>query len=607
MGINLDDIAGISALKILERYEGKNPYIKTMKSDYLKKGKVSFTNKQRNYIIDNHDKEPIYINRVIRITPYLGEELKTKYSLSFVPEKILIEYMLADDEKTFHIFGKLKRNQNLSEMYFIPKTQVIDDPYFEEKDIDVDFEPYDEILGQLTPPKKLYEHQKSGIKFLLSRDGCILADDMGLAKTMQSIIAALESGAERILIVCPASVKINWEREINLFCEQTTIIYGSHWKQAKFTIINHDILKNFHTLDKKEKYPDRDLVNAKFDLAIIDEAHNFKNHKSNRGKILTELCVKYGIPKVWLLTGTPIANRPMDFFNLLHIIKSPLAENWKYFAQRYCDGRKFFRTLKNGQRKQIWITDGASNLEELHLKTKNYILRRKKKDVLDMPEKNIIPVYQQLDDKGWEEYHQLWDEYLVERKRKKKKGTPDKDLVELGLLRKFIAMQGVKYTIEMVKNMLDYGEKVIIFTTYTEELKLLEEHFGSSCVVHYGGMTAKAKQKSVDDFQNKDSKKVFIGNIVSAGVGITLTEATNVVFNSFSWVPGELDQAEDRAWRLGQHNNVSVYYQLFENTVTTRMWQTIQSKRDVIDTIMGENADESALVDQFIDMINDEE
>jgi SNF2 family DNA or RNA helicase len=606
VGINLDDVAGFSALKILERYEGKNPYIKIMKNDYIKKGKVSFTNNQRNYIIKNHDKEPIYINRIVRITQYLGEELQKNHSLSFIPEKILIEYILADDDKTFHIFGKLKRNQELSEMYFIPKTQVYDDPYFEERDVDVDFDKYNEMIA----PKFIFDHQKKGIKFLLGRDGCILADDMGLGKTFQAIIAALESGAEKILVVCPSSVKINWEREINVFCNDTAIVNGSRWKTAKFTIINYDILKNFHTLydgrKKKPDFIDRRIVEEKFDLAIIDEAHYLKNYKSNRGKIMTEVCVKYDIPKVWLLTGTPIANKPKDFFNLLKLIKSPISNNFDFFAQRYCDAKKFFRTLKNGKRKQVTIADGASNLEELHLKTKNYILRRKKDEVLDMPEKNIIPVYQKLTDRGWDDYNQLWDDYLIERKAKKKRGTPDKDLVELGLLRKFIAMEAIPYTIEMVENMLEYDEKVIIFTTYTEELQALQEHFGKICVTHYGGMSQTAKQKSVDDFQSKETKKVFIGNIVSAGVGITLTEATNVVFNSFSWVPGELDQAEDRAWRLGQRNNVSVYYQLFEDTVTTRMWETIQNKRDVIDTIMGDTMDEAEIVNRFMDKFNDE-
>jgi SWI/SNF-related matrix-associated actin-dependent regulator 1 of chromatin subfamily A len=93
---------------------------------------------------------------------------------------------------------------------------------------------------------------------------------------------------------------------------------------------------------------------------------------------MVELSVKYNIDKVWLLTGTPVANRPMDYFNLLKIIKSPIAQNWKHYAVRYCEGKQFFRVLKNGQKKQIWLTDGASNLEELASKTKNIFLRRLK-------------------------------------------------------------------------------------------------------------------------------------------------------------------------------------------------------------------------------------
>jgi SWI/SNF-related matrix-associated actin-dependent regulator 1 of chromatin subfamily A len=308
-------------------------------------------------------------------------------------------------------------------MYWLPKTQVLDDPYYEKVEVDVDFDKYNEVLAKYD--KKLYKHQEEGIKFLLARNGAILADDMGLGKSIQSIIAALESGAKKILVVCPASVKINWEREINVFDKQTAIVNGFRWKEAKFTIINFDILKNYHTLDSdiKAATPEdpihvinRELVNAKFDLAIVDEAHALKDNKSIRGELMVELAVKYGIPKVWLLTGTPVANRPMDFFNLLKLIKSPIADNWKYFAQRYCDGRNIYRTLKNGKKRKIWITDGASNLDELAAKTRNTIIRRLKKDVLDMPDKVITPVYHELSNKSRDEYTMLWDNYLLERK-----------------------------------------------------------------------------------------------------------------------------------------------------------------------------------------------
>ena len=604
--INLDDIKGRSAMSLLEDYSGINPYLKKLRNEYLKNKKILLTEAQTKYIIENHDKEPILINKVIRISSYLGEELQKQDNLSFVPEKLLVEYILADSEKTYHVYGKLKQNQQQSKMYWLPKTQVFDDPYYEEINIEVDFTKYNDVLAK--DGKKLYKHQEEGIKFLLSRNGCILADDMGLGKSIQSIIAALESGAKNILVVCPSSVKINWKREIEVFCKDVTIVNGRKWDRAKFTIINFDILKNFHTIGDGKKKKDTDqvlelnrhIVNSRFDLAIVDEAHNLKNNKSIRGEIMVDLSVNHGIEKVWLLTGTPIANRPMDFFNLLKIIKAPIADNWHYFASRYCDAKKFFKTLKNGSRKQIWLTDGASNLEELSVKTRNLIIRRLKTDVLDMPDKVITPVYHELSDKGWKEYDMLWDEYLQKREKENKKGSIQRDLVELILLRKFIAMEAIPETIEMAENAIEMGKKVIIFTSFTDELNELAEHFGKLCVKHNGSMSDKDKQYSVDVFQNNPNIKAFIGNIKSAGVGITLTEATVVIFNSFDWVTGNNEQAEDRAFRIGQKNNVNVFYQLFINTISTRMWNVLKNKKDIISTIMG---DAKLSVDEILEIM----
>jgi len=611
--INLDDIRGRSAITLLESYDGINPYLKRLKVDYMKNKKLALTDNQSRYIVENHEREPLFINRIVGITSYLGEELKKLDDLSFTPEKVLIEFILAETDKSFHIYGKLKQNQKESKMYWLPKTQVTDDPYFEPIKVDVDLTKYNEILSKFG--KSLYKHQEEGIKFLLSRNGCILADDMGLGKSMQSIIAALESGAEKILIVTTSSTKINWEREINVFCNDTTIVDGKKWDSAKFTIINFDILKNFHSLPSTKKLKEgepqpimvRDMANTKFDLCIVDEAHNLKNNESIRGKIMVDLCVKYNIPKVWLLTGTPVANRPMDFFNLLKIIKSPIAENWKHYAVRYCDGKKFFRTLKNGQRKQIWITDGASNLEELANKTKNILLRRLKTDAIDMPDKIVTPMYHQLDKQGWKMYDKLWDEYVEQKKLLgKRTNESQKDLVELILLRQFIAQEAIPYTIEMVENAIEMGRKVIVFTSFSEELEAIANHFGKAAVKHNGPMSSAKKQHSVDQFQNNDKIKVFVGNIKSAGVGITLTEATVVIFNSFDWVPGNNEQAEDRAYRIGQNNDVNVYYQLFENTISTRMWEMLRNKKDVISIIMGEKTlSEDEITDKLTEQLID--
>jgi SWI/SNF-related matrix-associated actin-dependent regulator 1 of chromatin subfamily A len=590
--IKIENIKGFTALNKLRGYDGKNPYLKKLKNELVKNGKLPLTTTQEEYIISNFEFEPHKVDRVIGISEYLGEEFKKKYELSFTPTKIYIGFVLGENEKSFHVFGKLKQNQKQNEMYWVPKTQVMEDPYYTPVDIDVDFDKYTQkdLMGR-TP----YEHQKEGIKFLLSRKKAILADDMGLGKTIQAVVSTLATESKKVLIICPSSTKINWEREINMFGEyDTSIIQGRKWKPAKYTIINYDILKNFHTVKKRGEKPIEELtqiLDEKFDTLIVDEAHYLKNHKSIRGSIVTDLVKKTDFENVWLLTGTPVANRPKDLYNLLKIIGHPLADNWQFYVKRYCDAKNFKKRLKNGKIKNIWLVDGNSNLGELSIRIKNKVLRRMKEEVLDMPDKTIIPVFNQLSSKEWVEYDNLWEEYLIKRKEQKKRGSPQRDLVELILLRQFIAMKAMPNTIELVDNAIEEDKKVIIFTTFNDELLDLQEYYGNKCVVHNGSMSSNDKQHSVDEFQNNPNKKVFIGNIMSAGVGITLTAADTVVFNSFDWVPGNNEQAEDRSYRIGQKNNVSVYYQLFDDTISTRMWYTLKHKKNVINQIIGKNDD----------------
>lgn len=220
-----------------------------------------------------------------------------------------------------------------------------------------------------------------------------------------------------------------------------------------------------------------------------------------------------------------------------------------------------------------------------------------------MPDKTIVPVYHDMTKAQQREYDELWDEYLLERKRLKKKGNVERELVELILLRQFIAKITIQETIDMAENAIEQDQKVIIFTNFTEELMALKKHFGDQAVIHYGEMNDNEKQWSVDQFQENPNKKVFIGNIRSAGVGITLTESNIVIFNSFDWVPSNNEQAEDRSYRIGQLNNVTVYYQLFRNTIATKMWDTLQYKKDIIAKIIG-GGDE--VVEQIMDEILEE-
>lgn len=606
--INILDIKGRTAISLLEKYTGVNPYIIGLKNKLTLNKKILLTPNQATYITDNATNTPLYVNRVVEITEYLGLELQKQNKLSFVPKKILIEFLLAETDKSFHVYGKLTTKQPKSVMYWLPKTQVIDDPYYAPIDLEIDFSKYNDVLAKMD--KKLFAHQEIAIKFLLTRKGCILADDMGLGKSMSSIVSAIESGAKKILILCPSSAKINWEREINVFDPDTAIVDGKVWKEDRFTIINYDILKNFHTLPKDKKegvIPNTQMLDAKFDLIIIDEAHYLKNNDSIRGNIMVDLINRSAVERVWLLSGTPVANRPMDFYNLLKLIKSPLVENWKHYVVRYCEGKQFYRTLKNGKKKQIWLTDGASNLEELHAKTKNIMLRRLKQDVLDMPDKIISPMYHMMDKSALKRYNDLWDEYIQKKiSEGKRVGHLQKDLVELILLRQFIALEAIKYTIEMAENTIESGNKLIIFTTFKEEQEELARHFGKLAVRHNGEMSTKAKQKSVDEFQNNPNVKIFIGNIISAGVAITLTQATVVIFNSFDWVTGNNEQGEDRCYRIGQKNNVNIYYQLFVETISERMWSTLMNKKDVINQILGTTTTKEAETELIMEKILEE-
>lgn len=582
--LDITDINNLDSDTLLMSYEGKNPYIKYMKRKLETEKKYFLSNSQSNYIKNYFNFEPKNINKVIELTNYFSEELKEEHKLKITPKKIFVESLIAESDKAIHVICKLFKNQNDVKLIWIPKTQLLDDIHYEDVDIDIDFEKYVKLDKR---GWSAFNHQKDGIKFLIKNKKCILADDMGLGKTYQSIVAALESGSERVLIICPSSLKINWMREVQNFCDDVSIIQGTHWNPTRFTIMNYDILKNFHTIEERNKeYEDwelrREIADFNPDLLILDEAHYIKNHKSKRGAILKDLSKNFNCDRVWLLTGTPIANRPMDYYNLLSIIDSPVANNWVHYAKTYCEGMRF---KKGG--KYVWVTKGASNLGELSTKTKRTILRRKKEDVLDLPEKLITPVYLEL--QNVDGYKSVWENYMTKRKLEGKKGNPAKDIVEMTLLRSFIAMETVPYSIEKTEEALELNKKVIIFCNFNDEMDYFLRHFGNKAVSVRGGMTDKQKQMSVDRFQEDDSCMVFVGQIKAAGVGLTLTKAEIVIMNSLDWVPGNHEQAEDRAYRIGQKETVNIYYMLIDDTIDTLVWYILNEKKKVIGTIMGED------------------
>ena len=573
------------ALELLDTYSGANNYILYLKTKKETNKKFYPTRTQSDYIINYFNTVPKIARKWVELDTYFAKKFAEEKYLLETPENIFIEKLLVEKEKSYHVWAKFFEKDRLSE-FWIPKSALIKSHNVEK--VEVDYSKY----GHRPP----LQHQKEAIEKLAGSRRFILADDMGLGKTTSTIIAALETGAKKVLIICPASLKINWQREIENYSDKS--VYIAEGKKfstdSDFVIVNYDILKNFHDMKDKSK----SLLNqSEFELVILDEAHMISNPQAQRTKIINHY-VK-NIKRVWLLTGTPMTSRPMNYYNLLNIIESPVAQNWMAYAIRYCQGYQFTA----GKRK-VWNVTGASNLEELRDRTSKQILRRLKEDVLDLPDKIISPVYLRLKSK---EYEELMGEYYDWFDNKKEESSSlTVQFSKLMKVRKVIANEKTKQTIEFAENIIEQGKKVIIFTNFTDTLQTIYQHFGKQAVYLDGSCSKPHRQHAVDEFQDNEKIKVFVGNLKAAGVGLTLTAAEVVIMNDLSFVPAEHAQAEDRAYRYGQKSNVLVYYPLYENTIEGAIYDILNRKKEIIRTVMGDEQPENSgdVVEEILTLIN---
>ena len=573
------------ALDVLDTYSGANNYILYLKEKKESSKKFFPTRTQADYILTYFETKPKVARKWVELDTYFAKKFAEERYLIETPKEIYVEKLLVEKEKSYHVWGKFFEKDNLSE-FWVPKSALI--KTHNVKSVDIDYSKYSH-----RPP---LNHQKVAIEKLAGSKRFILADDMGLGKTTSTIIAALETGAKKILIICPASLKINWQREIENYSDRPTFIAeGKKFStDHDFVIVNYDILKNFH--DPKDKENSL-LEKSNFDLVILDEAHMISNAQAQRTKIINSY-VK-NIDKVWLLTGTPMTSRPMNYYNLLSIIESPVAQNWMAYAIRYCQGYQF-----NAGKRKVWNVSGASNLEELRDRTSKQILRRLKEEVLDLPDKIITPVYLRLKSSEYEnlmgEYYDWYD------KNPEESSSLTVQFSKLMKVRKVIANEKTKQTIEFAENILEQGKKIIIFTNFTDSLQTIYNHFGKQAVYLDGSCSNSVRQQAVDSFQNDEKIRVFVGNLKAAGVGLTLTSAEVVIMNDLSFVPAEHAQAEDRAYRYGQKSNVLVYYPLFENTIEGAIYDILNKKKEIIRTVMGDQIPENVgdVAEEILNLIN---
>ena len=439
----------------------------------------------------------------------------------------------------------------------------------------------------------LYPFQVEGVQMLERLNGkALLADEMGLGKTVQAVTYLKLHPEDRpALIIVPASIKINWQREINKWLpgENTTVISGSKTAitgDENIIIINYDILKNYLEL----------LSEMNIKIVIIDESSNIKNSKTLRAK-----AVKYiskGVEKVICISGTPIMNRPGELFTTLNLLDPQQFNNWYRYAKEFCS------PTYNGFG---WDFKGASNTEKLNnILVNSFMIRRLKKDVLkDLPPKvrSVIPI----ELKNRTEYDIAENDLIqwifnTEGKESAHKASMAEALVRFEKLKQLSIKGKLDDCIEWIENIIE-SEKLVVFCVHHSVIDALKEKFGDIAVKLDGRDNINERQKSVDSFQNDPNVKLFIGNIKAAGMGITLTSATNVAFLECDWVPALHDQAESRCHRIGSTGEcINIYYLVGLGTIEEELLQIIDHKRVIISQIMdGDMPEDNSLISELIE------
>ena len=476
------------------------------------------------------------------------------------------------------------------------------------------------------PAGKAYlPYQLAGIEYCLNRTDTLIADSMGLGKTIQAIgVINADTTIEKVLIVCPASLKANWRRELEnwLVFKMNILVVDTKTESfdgANIIVINYDILPRFY----------QQLRAVNYDLLVLDEAHYLNNPKTKRSQHI--FGSRKGKKENWIepirarqriaLTGTPVTSKPIDLWNICYRFDPKgLGASYSKYVYRYCAARN------NGFGLDV---SGASNTEELQaLLRMRFMIRRDKQTVLpDLPEKTrqiielpregLIKLAEQeltiaerhliafekalgvlpKDDPG--EFK--WDSLLhaLEEKFGHLEGLPYEERAKvlssgelarfevMSEARKRLSLAKLPMVVEHVKNCLSTENKIILFAYHQEVIDELVESLKDFNPAVVTGKTPVAKrQQAVDRFQIDQDCRLFIGNIVAAGVGFTLTAASTVIFAELSWVPGELEQAEDRAWRIGQKNAVLVQHLVVEGSLDCHLVNIVIKKQSTIKKVL---------------------
>lgn len=430
----------------------------------------------------------------------------------------------------------------------------------------------------------LFPYQKVGVAFMLKAGHCLLADEPGLGKTIQSITVCEAKKAKKILVLCPSILKDNWASEVKQWTNKSSVIIAGtpvqrkkQWESSKcYYIANYELL--LRDLDLMQK--------IEWDYIIADEATRISNPKAKSSKTIKKIKSKNRLA----LTGTPINNKPDDLWNICDFIRPGEMGSYWNFCERYC--------VKN-----FWgSVESYKNLNEIRDKLQRVMIRRQKMDVLkDLPPKLSEDIFCQLNNSEQRYYNMLKDEMVAEIMGNKI--AIDNALVKMIRLKQMTGsaellggekgsskMDALK---ELLRDIASNGNKTIVFTQFAKMSKIIARDLAEyNPLVISGEVKNNLRQSIIDNFNNEKKHKVLV--MTEAGAyGLNIQSANYVIHFDLSWSISKMIQREDRAHRVGQKKNVTVYTLMCKNTIDEYIRSVVWKKKKMSDFLV-DGVDEMA-------------
>lgn len=472
---------------------------------------------------------------------------------------------------------------------------------------------------------KPYSHQVDGLKYGIEHNKFLLGDEQGLGKTRSLIELAchnkINRGYKHCLIICGVNgLKWNWLSEIGIHSNEEAHILGTRPRKGKLKVgcntekledimnienMPYFIITNVESLRFKRKtgnkvrkkvgrhwemvdeveYPITDALvelckNEQINMIAADEVHKMKNIDTEQGEQFLRLCAETEVA----MTGTPLMNTPLDLYIILRWLGYEDHSYWQ-FKTHYC------RLGGYGGHEVV----GYKNLQQIQDLLDKMMLRRLKKDVLDLPEKIKKIEFVEMSSKQQRIYNEVYSDVLKNINKIISSPNALSQLIHLrqatgytGILSSSVAESAkIDRLDELVEDVVANNEKVIIFSNWTSITDVVKDRlFQYNPLVITGDTKDEERQRIVDKFQNSAENKVIIGTIGAMGTGLTLTAANNVIFLDEPWNMALREQAEDRAHRIGQKQPVRITYLLTKNTIDERIHQLVEDKGDISDCVI---------------------